>query len=666
MSDTALPTSPSDSPSLVFDEFVIDFIGRRLLRAGQPLALEPKAFSVLALLARAPGQAFTRDEILDAVWGHRHVTPGVLNRVMTMLRHALGEGAQAPRYLHTLHGVGYRFDLPTLVIEPDSTQAGTTAASPTSVERRVSPAPASARVSTGRRWGLGGAAVLAVFGLFAVWWWRSPVPVPAPAGVSTLTARTTPTLIVMPLKPIGGGAADHDIAAGLSDELISALAHIEGLRVIARESTALATSQPSAIATLVPSLGISHALEGSLRQSGEQLRIHLRLNDARTGRTLWAQDYDRNANDILALQREVARAVATALALKLGLAPAPAHKGGDAAFLRRYFAAQELMKTPSSASGDAIERAETEFRQLVRLRPDDARAHAGLAAALELRAFNRPPLAEGLREEAAQVAALAQSRDPSLAEPYRVQAGAACRSNRWNDCLRLYQQAIDASPGNSQPYYQKAMALASLGYVDRAEEQMRRNMERDPINPTWRFGYGRVLDTLGRHDLAQVQLERAHPFSPYARWFNAAWRRDYEMATRVAESLGVRADSTGYERVLKPAYVAASRALLDPSLWPQAEAAMRQSERESGLMNFLRVLSPQASAQAPALIAGLDQVRERSYSSWDLLLWTQDLAYLRKDPAFQEYLRDNGILDYWKQNGFPKQCRRQGEGASCD
>ena len=75
---------------LVFDDFAIDLAGRRLTRGGQVLALEPKAFDVLALLVGAPGTAFTRDQILDAVWGHRHVTPGVLNRVMTLLRHALG------------------------------------------------------------------------------------------------------------------------------------------------------------------------------------------------------------------------------------------------------------------------------------------------------------------------------------------------------------------------------------------------------------------------------------------------------------------------------------------------------------------------------------------------------------------------------------------------
>ena len=99
-------------PSLAFDDLLIDFDGRRLLRGGIEQPLEPKAFAVLALLAGASSRVLTREEILDAVWGHRYVTPGVLNRVVTLLRHALGEAAQHPRYLHTVHGVGYTLRRP--------------------------------------------------------------------------------------------------------------------------------------------------------------------------------------------------------------------------------------------------------------------------------------------------------------------------------------------------------------------------------------------------------------------------------------------------------------------------------------------------------------------------------------------------------------------------
>src|SRR3954452_21594511 len=113
-----------DPDSLAFDDVAIDFVGRRLSRDGREQALEPKAFAVLALLAAAPGRVFTRDEILDAVWGHRHVTQSVLNRIMSLLRQALGEDAQHPRLLHTVYGVGYRFDLPATAQARTAVPAG--------------------------------------------------------------------------------------------------------------------------------------------------------------------------------------------------------------------------------------------------------------------------------------------------------------------------------------------------------------------------------------------------------------------------------------------------------------------------------------------------------------------------------------------------------------
>ena len=674
--------------SLAFDDVLIDFAGRRVLRAGRVIALEPKAFDVLALLARTPGHALTRDQILDAVWGHRHVTPGVLNRIMTLLRHALGEEAQAPRYLHTLHGVGYRFDLPeasvvangthSLTDIPDQSELPGAPSVPEPEDRAdlsdanagsqrsesasiASHLPARLRPLLWREF-MAVALSLSVLLLILAWWHRDTADSSPPA--RSVAAAQPPTLIVMPLKPIGDTALDREIAAGLSDELITELARIPGLRVIARESTGLATAQSLDIAALIPRLNVSHALEGSLRQSGEQLRVHIRLTQASSGRTLWAQDYDRKAVDVLALQRDIARAVAAALTLKLGLATGPAAKGGDAEFLRRYFAAQAMLRISPNAEPEILERAEAQFRSLTRLRPEDGRAHAGLALTLEMRAFVRPALADGLRGEAAQEAALALTLDPTLADAYRVQAAAACRVNHWQQCLQGYQRARALAPSSAQVNFQYALALAALGYLDRAELIMRESMERDPLNPTWHFGYGRILDTLGRHDEARSQFALSEPFSPYARWFNAVWRRDYSEAADIAQAMGQAGVPNDYEQILKPAYVAVSRALKDPTLWPLAEAPMRKFEQQTGLKNFLHVLSP--DPDAADLIARLEIVRERSYSSWDLLLWTKDLAFLRKDPAFQEYLRENGILAYWRQNGFPRQCRARGDGAACD
>lgn len=640
----------SAPPSLAFDEVVIDFAGRRLSRGGEDQPLEPKAFAVLALLAGTPGHAFGRDEILDAVWGHRHVTPGVLNRVMTLLRHALGEEANAPRYLHTLHGVGYRFDLPA--------RARTFASDGTEQERRLHTERRAAVRHASQRWLAVAALVLLAMGAFALWHFR-PAKVSAPA---------MPTLVVMPLKSIGDAADGRALADGMGEELIGALAQIDGLRVIASESTAIAASESTDPIRLTQRLGISHVLEGSLQQAGQRLRIRLRLIEAASGRALWAKDFDRDASEVLVLQREIAQAVATSLTLKMGLAAGPTAKSGDAEFLRRYLAARKLMNQGGHGIDASVEPAETEFRALIRERPDDARAHAGLATALEIRAFRRPPLAAALRAEALQEAAIAQRLDPSLPESYVIQARAACRENLWEPCLALLAKARAAAPSFPPISYEYAMTMAQLGYLDRAEATMREAMARDPINPGWRFGLGRILDTQGRHTEARVQLERSDANAVYGRWFNAVWRRDYAAAAAIVDK---NFDDDALHDTpatrLKPSYAATSRALVDPVHWPEAEAAMRKFEQETGLMNFNRVLAPDAPAHAANLIAKLDVLREREYSSWDLLLWTKDLVYLRRDPAFLAYLRDNGILAYWKRHGFPKQCRADGKGgAICD
>ena len=644
--------------TLVFDDVVVDFVGRRLLRGGEPQALEPKAFGVLALLAGAPGQAFARDDILDAVWGHRHVTPGVLNRVMTLLRHALGEDAHTPRYLHTLHGIGYRFDLPTGVAgmstkEHNATLPGAPGLTSESLRRRTEDHSRHASAVPGAR---GWLVLMALAALAAVALWVGQRDHATRQRSSPEeTARAVPTLIVIPLKSIGNTPDDDDVAAGLSEELIGTLARIDGLRVIARESTGIAATQAEGISALVPRLGISHALEGSLRQSGEQLRIHVRLIDAVNGRLLWTQDYDRDVSDVLAIEREIANAVAASLRLKLGLPSALAAKGGDAEFHRRYQKARALLRSD-------VEQAEAEFRALVKLRPQDARAHAGLATALNQRAFRRRPLADTLRVEALEEAALARTLDPGLSQPYTVLAGAACRSEQWDRCLELNRKAVSLA-SDTTAYFQYAMSLAGLGYLDQAREVLERGIARDPLNIGLHYGHGRLLDTLGEHDLARRAFGRAVGAHPYGAWFNAVWRRDYAEARRLAETMGENPLDLENGPLLERSHRAASIALADPTRWAEAKAAGRAFEAETGAMDFLRVLHPDQNAAA--LIQGFERVRKRDYSTWALLLWTRDLSHLRRDPAFQHYLRRSGIADYWKKHGYPPQCKPRTNGVAC-
>lgn len=661
----AMPTSNS----LAFDDVVIDFAGHRLLRGGEARPLEPKAFGVLALLAGQPGRAFTRDEILDAVWGHRHVTPGVLNRIITLLRQALGEDAQNPRLLHTVHGIGYRFDLPAVATPAVLPPVAAIPVEPSPAAAATAPAAADVARTPPRRlhplfWAIPLAALLALAG-----WRLWPRATASPSSMQMNTApgasASIPTLVVLPLKAIGADKGTQVIAEGLSEELIGSLARIDGLRVIASESTRLAAAETSDPAQLAQRLGITHSLEGSLQQDGQALRIRLRLVDARGG-ALWTKDFDRDAAEVLQLQREVAQQVADSLALKMGLvAGGSAARGGDADFLRRLLAAVVLYRRfdlPVESSSDVAER---ELRALLRERPDDARVHGTLAEALNMHFFWHPGTPEAVQEEAVREATIAQRLDPSLPDSWVVLATAACRRNDWEHCLSLFREA-DARGFQAQPVLDRAVLLARLGYLDQAESLAREQLVRDPLNANRNFTLGRILDTRGQHEEAYGYLRAARTgILAYGRWFNAVWRHDLAEALRVAEQ-EIDASDASYGLLLKPGYIAAARALVDPSLWPQALAASEQFERQTGRLNFVRLLAPDAPAHAAEFIPQLDQNRVNFTSTWDLLLWTKELGYLRRAPAFQDYLRDSGILAYWRTHGFPQQCRPAGTGAVCD
>jgi DNA-binding winged helix-turn-helix (wHTH) protein len=91
------------------NDIVVEPRAHRLERAGEPVSVEPKAYAVLIVLMQQAGEVVSKDTLLDAAWGHRHVTPGVLTRVISQLRHALGDCVAQPRYIATVHSLGYRF-----------------------------------------------------------------------------------------------------------------------------------------------------------------------------------------------------------------------------------------------------------------------------------------------------------------------------------------------------------------------------------------------------------------------------------------------------------------------------------------------------------------------------------------------------------------------------
>ncbi len=661
-----MTASAAATDSILFDAVEIDVAGRRLLVDGVEIPLEPKAFAVLSLLANHPGRAFGRDEILDAVWGHRHITPGVLNRVITLIRQALGKSANAHQYLHTLHGVGYRFDAkikPALVAEdfsPPSVQvivisAGTTTDVVPSVpvgstDSLAKDVPSPARTRATRV--LGTLAVLSVVAVAIAYF------IPHHSG--SVATNAAPVLVVLPLHPVGNTPGDAVLAEGLSEELITRLAHIEGLQLISRTSAARAQEDKFDLNQLSERLHVTHALEGSLRQSGDQLRIDLRLIEIPDGRTAWAQDFDRKFADVFSIQREIAQAVAQAMTLKLGLANTVTDAGADPQWFRNYLELRRKLWEPNNMPEhpELVDK----LHALVARAPSYARAHGLLARAL-VQDLRPTSMTDAVRAEATSEAARALELDPDQIDAHVALASLAWRATDWPRCMEEYRRILNLDPTDSILRAIYAARLADLGYREQALHEVEIGLISDPLNFESNYLRGFFLDMLGRHDEAKQWLdviaERRADLTPLLvseRMFNAVWRHDFTAAREFALSMPA---SSPY----RDANIAVAEALIDPTRWPQAQTMLESSERVTGRDHFARLLQP--NADSATQIAMLERISTLHASPYGLLLWIPEFAALRQHPAFQDFLRRKHIIDYRRSYGWPSQCKPDGDDARC-
>lgn len=305
-----------------FGGIVVDAVAYTIRRNGQPVAVEPKAFSVLLALLRRAGQLVTRDELLDAVWGHRHVTPGVLTRAIAQLRTALDDRAE-PHYIQTQHAVGYRFigalepeeaapvaaprNADELAEEASVPPAHATAADDdVPVPVRLSeeaPSPSPAYAGSERRgshlfWRWQWAAFAVLMLALVAWAWLQH----RPAQVRV----AEPSIAVLPFTNLSEDRDNDYFAEGLAAEMHDALAGVQGLKVAAQVSPATVLKQGGDVKALGALLGVATVLDASVRREGQRVRINARLSDCATGYTLWTRSYDRQLSEVFDTQVEIA------------------------------------------------------------------------------------------------------------------------------------------------------------------------------------------------------------------------------------------------------------------------------------------------------------------------------------------------------------------------
>lgn len=382
-----IPHQPPDAGGFRLGPWLVDPGAGQIGRGETVVRVEPKAMDVLVYLAEHQGQVVSREELEREVWRGALVGYDAVTGTVIKLRKALDDDAREPRYIATIPKRGYRL-LPGLVQALESTTneppPGQSQPGPTgSVAGPTEPAPsrpprplAPSRTPWTRTAAIGLSLALVLALAIGLLTRQGRAPEPAP-----LLPRTTdlPSLVVLPFANLAGDPDEQHVIDGLTEGLIANLAKIAGLRVIAPSSAFAFAGVEADPREAAEQLGVRYVLQGSLRRSGDRLRVTAKLVDTGSGAHLWAEQFDGGAQDLFALQDQVAEGTARALSLKL---TAEERRGLAARPTTHFEAYDDYLRGRiiyASLSRRENEQARALYRRAIEKDPRFALAYAGLA-----------------------------------------------------------------------------------------------------------------------------------------------------------------------------------------------------------------------------------------------------------------------------------------------
>jgi TolB-like protein len=320
-------------------------------------------------------------------------------------------------------------------------------------------------------------------------------------------------IAVLPMSNLGSDTSDNYFAAGMTDELISTLSEVQGVRVIARSAVTRYASTTRSLPDIARELGVGSIIESSIRKDGRRLRIGVRLVDAATQEQRWSQQYDRELTDMFAIQQDVARRVAQALSVRLAATEAHALASlptRSAEALDLYVRAKGLTNGARTLSREEMEQNAALLRRAVTLDSGFALAHAALGQRYTSILFFYSP-GDEYRRLALQEIERALAIDPDLAEAYQARSDLEyTKEGGWQleAALRDLQKAVALKPSLATAHGKLGILLMHFGIYEPAMHEIRASVALDPFDDVPRLRVGRVLWQSQRFDSALKAFER--------------------------------------------------------------------------------------------------------------------------------------------------------------
>jgi adenylate cyclase len=478
-----------------------------------------------------------------------------------------------------------------------------------------------------------------------------PIGVGPRAVTSDLPPRTGHHLAVLPLANISPDPSDGYFADGLTEELISVLSHVRGLSVIARSSVATYKSAPKSIAQVGADLGVDTVLEGSVRKSGNRIRITLQLIDVATQGHVWAGSYNREVGDVFAVQSDIAERTAEVLRLELVRAESPATKRRPTANPAAYDLYLHGLVAASDLERNGVQEAIRCFEEATRLDPTFAEAFAAWANLYVVAAGDSLPMRD-VMPRARELARRALELDTESSDAHSTLGNIALQFDHdWGLAEAEFAKAIELNPSNVTAHYFFSLLLVAQERFEEAKESLRRAIRLDPRG---RFQAARIwfeLET-GNFGAGIADAKRNRDEDPKSVGRQTFLGLCYVIAGRTADARS-EADTptTGASEDER-----FDRALLQALVGVPGPAREVAAEAERG-----EAKSYTSGTHLAMLYAALGErdraldLLEREFKEGDLVLW---LHY--RGPAFDSIRDDPRFIALLLQYGVPSHPIRRG------
>jgi TolB-like protein/DNA-binding winged helix-turn-helix (wHTH) protein/Tfp pilus assembly protein PilF len=479
-----------------FDVFTLDCDRFELLRAGRSLKLERIPMELLILLARRNGHLVTRAEIAEHLWDKEVFvdTEHGINTAIRKIRQALRDDPEQSRFVQTVTGKGYRF-IGSIVEVRSSVSADESQLSSAAHNRRIGDAiaasaspgafpiqepvadraelPSEREAQSSRKprlqYWLAVAAVLALFVVVIGLGARGV----RDRSLDRVAKPKISSLAVLPLDNLSGDSAQDYFADGMTDELTTMLAKNSTLRIVSRTSVMQYKGAHRPLPEIARALGVDGILEGSVERSGDKVHMTIQLIQAPSDTHIWAESYDRDANDVVSLPREAAQAIAKRLNSAVPHATPVRYVSPEAhdAYLRGRY----LWFTGNNNEAGRY------FRKATELQPDYALGWAGLADYYGQGVFGAglDPKDSLLPEE--EAARKTVELDDSLAQGHLSLGAAMFFQWKWGLADQELARAVELDPNLAEAWHFRAKTRAALGRPAEAIEFQKRAMELNPF-----------------------------------------------------------------------------------------------------------------------------------------------------------------------------------------